>query len=190
MHIQRAFRAIAGGFFVLGWLVPTLFAQFPTIRENHEIEEGHIVRFILIMAIGAVPSMLVGSYVISKVGSRRLALLSLPIFLIFAACFMIAPSYPLFLLVGFAIGISTGFFDVSANSQGALLETVSDRFFLTAIHALFAAGVLVGSILATTAHYFAVPMPWFFLGLTGVSALLLWFIYRDFLSFELEKGLS
>ena len=43
IKIQRAFRAIAGCFFVLGLIVPTLFTQFPTIRENLEIEEQQII---------------------------------------------------------------------------------------------------------------------------------------------------
>ena len=90
--------------------MPTLFTQFPTIRSHLGLEERHIIFFILTMAVGAVPSMMVGSVLIGRMGSRRIAFLSLPVFLaFFTACFMVAPSYPLFLGVGFFMGMSTGF---------------------------------------------------------------------------------
>lgn len=216
IQIQRAFRAIAGGFFVLGWLVPTMFAQFPTIRERLEIEEWQITVFILTMAVGAVPSLIGGSFVIARVGGQRLALTFLPIFLIFPLLFALVPSYPLMLLIGLCLGISTGFFDVAANSQGSLLERATDRLFMTSIHAMFATGVLVGSVLATLA-FGGAHILWQFLGalivggeqlsfaqisadqagggmalwqffliLSLVSSTLIFFVRRDYLPFSLE----
>ena len=187
-QIQRAYRAIAGCFFMLGWLIPTLFAQFPTIRENLEIEEWQITIFILTMALGAVPSMLASSWAIGRWGSRRLAMTFMPLILIFPVSFMIAPTYPLFLAIGFTMGVCTGFFDVSANTQGSLLERVTDRLFMTGIHSLFALGVLVGAILASAAHFVGLPMAWFFAGLTLVSSSLFFFIRRDFLPFDMERA--
>ncbi len=184
---QRAFRAIAGCFFLLGWLIPTLFAQFPTMRENLHIEEWQITVFILTMALGAIPSMIASSWAIGRWGSRRLALFFHPLILIFPVSFIMAPTYEVFLGVGFAMGICSGFFDVVANTQGSLLERVTDRFFMTSIHALFALGVLVGSLLASAAHYVGLPLPQFFAGLTVLSSALFPFIWRDFLPFEVER---
>ena len=187
-EIQRAFRAIAGCFFVLGLLVPTMFAQFPTVRERLGIEEWDITIFILAMAVGAVPSLIGGSFIIAWTGSRRLANVFLPLFLVFPILFSVVPTYGGLLLIGLILGMTTGFFDVAANSQGSLLERTTDRFFMTRIHAMFAAGVLCGSLLATLFFGLGVLMWHFFLVLSLLSSVLVFFVRRDFLPFSIEKA--
>ena len=187
-QIHKCFRATAGCFFILGWLIPTLFAQFPTVRDKLGIEEWHITLFILSTALGAIPSMIVGSLLIHRIGSRNVALIFLPLLLLFPVAFVLVPSYPLFLALGCGLGICSGFLDVSANSQGSLLERATDHLFMTRIHALFAFGVLVGSALATLAHLVGLHLALFFLLLCLVSALHVFFIWRDFLPLPFERA--
>ena len=189
-QIQRSFRAIAGCLFVLGWLVPTMLAQFPTILARLDLDERHVTYFLLAMACGAVPSLIGGSFVIARVGSKVLASIFTPLVAFIPVLFVIAPSLQALLLVGFVLGVCTGFFDVSANSQGSLLERVTDRLFLTGIHAMFAAGVLMGTLIAFVALWFGTPLWALFLGLGSVSACLLFFIRRDFMPYALEASMD
>jgi len=165
-----------------------MFAQFPTVRENLGIEEWQITIFILTMALGAVPSMMIGSILIGRIGSRNVALIFMPLLLLFPVAFMLAPSYPIFLTIGLGLGICSGFFDVSANSQGSLLERATNRLFMTTIHALFALGVLVGSGLATLAHLFNMNIALFFLIICLISSVHFLAIWKGFLPLPIEQA--
>ena len=187
IQIQRAFRATAGCFFVIGLLLPTLFAQFPLMEARFGLSENEIAFFIIIMALGAVPSMIISGLVIGQAGSRNVALIAMPLVLLMPPLFAAAWSYPVFLTIGFVLGLTSGFWDVAANAHGSLLERITNRLFMTSIHALFALGVLVGSSLATLAHQFEVDLVLFFTCLSLASALLYFFILRDFLPPALER---
>lgn len=187
-QIKRTFRAIAAGFFVLGLTVPTMLSQFPTLMGRLDLEEWHVTFFLLSMAFGAVPSLIGGSFLIGRFGSKLLSSIFLPLFLAFPVLYILAPNYGALLSIGFCLGICTGFFDVAANSQGSLLERVTNRFFMTGVHAMFAAGVLSGTLLAFISLYFGMPIWLFFLLISLASSTLLFFIRRDFLSFSIEAA--
>ena len=189
-QIQRTFRSIAGCFFVIGWLIPTMLAQMPLIRERLDLSEDRISWFILAMGLGAVPSMLASGFALSRIGTRQGALIFFPLLLIFPPLFGAVGTFGALLLTGFVLGLFSGFFDVAANTHGSLLERVTDRLFMTSIHAYFALGVLVGSALSALAQYAQMPTT-LFLGLLSLASTPLWFfIWRDFLGFELEQQID
>ena len=186
--IQRAFRATAGCFFVIGWLIPTMLAQMPLIRERLDLSEDRISWFILAMGLGAVPSMLISGLTLGKIGSKTAALIFFPLMLIFPPLFGAVDNFANLLLIGFVLGLLSGFFDVAANTHGALLERITDRLFMTSIHAYFALGVLVGSTLSVAAQFYQLPTTLFLSLLTLGSTPLIFFIWQGFLGRPIEQA--
>ena len=189
-QIQRAFRATAGCLFVIGLVIPSMLAQMPIIRERLDLTEDRISWFILAMGLGAVPSMLTSGFVLARLGSRRGALIFFPLMLMVPPFMGLLDSYAALLTLGVILGILSGFVDVTANTHGSLIERLTGRLFMTSIHAYFALGVLIGAGLSALNQYNERPI-WLFLGELCLISLILWFfIWRDFISFEVENGLE
>ena len=189
-HIQRAVRATGGCLFIMGWLIPTMLAQMPLIRERLDLSEDRISWFILAIGLGALPAMLGAGMTLSRLGSKRAALIFLPIFLLFPPLFGAVSSFPMLITLGFLLGLVSGFFDAAANTQGSLLERLTGRYFMTWIHAMFAAGVLVGAGLSTLAQWAQMPTA-LFLGLLSLaSSPLLLLIATSFVGLKEEQALE
>lgn len=185
-QIQRAFRATGGCLLAIGLLIPAMLAQMPIMRERLDLSEDRIGWFLLALGLGAVPSMLASGLIVGRVGSRAVALTVFPLMLLFPPLFGATHDFTLLLVLGFILGLVSGFFDVAANTHGSLLERMTDRYFMTRIHAQFALGVLIGSGLSALSQYMLMPMT-LFLGLMSLlTSPLIFFLARDFLSAERE----
>lgn len=168
VRLRRARAAIFGIFAVNGFLLAAWVVHIPSISDRTGISHATLGWLLLVLAGGALVGMQVAGPLADRWGSRRLTV-SAGV-LISAA--MIGPALATDaagLAVALAVfGFGNGALDVSMNSQAVHAERAYGRPIMSAFHALFSVGGVVGSLLgaATLAAGWAPLM-----SLIGASAI-------------------
>ncbi|MCF2130409.1 MFS transporter [Strepomyces sp. STD 3.1] len=145
----RGQLAIAALFLSLGFQYATWAARIPAIKSDLDLSAAEVGVLLMAAGVGAAVSFPVVAWLMRRMGSRRLGLLSqlgLALLLLGLAA---APNYPVALLVMCADGVLVGCLNVAMNAQGAALETRHARNTMAKLHATFSAGSLLAALLAS-----------------------------------------
>lgn len=146
--------AVASGvmFFANGAIYGNWIPRLPEIKDRLEVTNSGLGVALLGGGIGGLVGSLVVGAIMSRWGSRRLALSTLyvlPAAMVFVA-FVGEPW--MFLLVLSVIGIFDVCADVAVNAQGVIAQEQLGRSIMNRLHGLwslgFATGTLVGSVCA------------------------------------------
>ncbi|CAL9629612.1 Inner membrane protein YbjJ [Streptomyces sp. enrichment culture] len=145
----RGQLAIAALFLSLGFQYATWAARIPALKSDLDLSAGEVGVLLMAAGVGSAVTFPAVAYLMRRLGSRRLALLSqlgLALALLGLAA---APNYPVALLVMCADGVLVGCLNVAMNAQGAALETRHGRNTMAKLHATFSAGSLLAALLAS-----------------------------------------
>ncbi|MFD5804820.1 MULTISPECIES: MFS transporter [unclassified Streptomyces] len=145
----RGQLAIAALFLSLGFQYATWAARIPAIKSDLDLSAAEVGVLLMAAGVGAAVSFPLVAWLMRRMGSRRLGLLSqlgLALLLLGLAA---APNYPVALLVMCADGVLVGCLNVAMNAQGSALETRHERNTMAKLHATFSAGSLLAALLAS-----------------------------------------
>ncbi|MFC8065661.1 MFS transporter [Streptomyces sp. NPDC057293] len=145
----RGQLAIAALFLSLGFQYATWAARIPALKSDLDLSAAEVGVLLMAAGVGAAVSFPLVAWLMRRMGSRRLGLLSqlgLALLLLGLAA---APNYPVALLVMCADGVLVGCLNVAMNAQGAALETRHERNTMAKLHATFSAGSLLAALLAS-----------------------------------------
>ncbi|MFD4261631.1 MFS transporter [Streptomyces sp. NPDC058534] len=145
----RGQLAIAALFLSLGFQYATWAARIPALKSDLDLSAAEVGVLLMAAGVGAAVSFPAVAWLMRRMGSRRLGLLSqlgLALLLLGLAA---APNYPVALLVMCADGVLVGCLNVAMNAQGAALETRHERNTMARLHATFSAGSLLAALLAS-----------------------------------------
>lgn len=152
--LRRARYADTLIFFVNGVMFASWVARIPQVQDSLDISEGSLGLALLVLACGALLSLLIAGWLVARFGSRPVtatAALALCLFLPFPA---LANSWALLAAALFMVGVANGALDVAMNSQGVLIQRHIGRPILSSMHAAFSfggfAGAATGGIVAAT----------------------------------------
>ncbi|AQS71894.1 MFS transporter [Streptomyces pactum] len=173
---RRGQVAIAALFLSLGFQYATWAARIPAVKADLGLTAAEVGVLLMAAGVGAAVSFPVVAWLMRRLGSRRLALLSQLGLALLLLALAAAPNYPVALLVMCADGVLVGCLNVAMNAQGAALETRHERNTMAKLHATFSAGSLLAALLASgmtaatgsVAAHFAVAVA--LLAVLGVSA--------------------
>ncbi|SDE46080.1 Fucose permease [Rhodococcus tukisamuensis] len=147
VRLRRARAAIFGIFAVNGFLLAAWVVHIPSISDRTGISHATLGWLLLVLAGGALIGMQIAGPLADRWGSRRLTVSAG--LLISAA--MIGPALATDtagLAVALAVfGFGNGALDVSMNSQAVHAERAYGRPIMSAFHACFSVGGVVGSLL-------------------------------------------
>ncbi|MGI5276380.1 MFS transporter [Streptomyces rochei] len=145
----RGQLAIAALFLSLGFQYATWAARIPAIKSGLDLGAAEVGVLLMAAGVGAAVSFPLVAWLMRRLGSRRLALLSQLGLALLLLALAAAPNYPLALLVMCADGVLVGCLNVAMNAQGAALETRFERNTMARLHATFSAGSLLAALLAS-----------------------------------------
>jgi MFS family permease len=135
---------LAFGSFGLLW---GLFAAaLPVIKAKTGTGDGEFGTALVFIALAAAPTMFVVGRLLDRLG-RRVAVVAALLFCAVTPLPTLADSFGLLVLTLALFGAGSGAFDVVINSLAATVEAESGVRVLNRAHALFSAGLLVGSLL-------------------------------------------
>ncbi|MFF0589669.1 MFS transporter [Streptomyces sp. NPDC003781] len=178
---RRGQLAIAALFLSLGFQYATWAARIPAIKTDLDLSAAEVGVLLMAAGVGAAVSFPAVAWLMRRMGSRRLALLSQLGLALLLLALAAAPNYPVALLVMCVDGVLVGCLNVAMNAQGAALEARHERNTMARLHAVFSAGSLLAALLASgmtaatesvPAHFGAAVVLLAALGVTARTGLL------------------
>ncbi|WP_399890909.1 MFS transporter [Streptomyces sp. BBFR51] len=145
----RGQLAIAALFLSLGFQYATWAARIPAVKADLDLSAAEVGVLLMAAGVGAAVSFPVVAWLMRRLGSRRLALVSQLGLALLLLALAAAPDYPTALVVMCADGVLVGCLNVAMNAQGAALETRHERNTMAKLHATFSAGSLLAALLAS-----------------------------------------
>ncbi|AIV33647.1 MFS transporter [Streptomyces sp. CCM_MD2014] len=179
--LLRGQLAIAALFLSLGFQYATWAARIPAVKADLDLSAAEVGVLLMAAGIGAAVSFPAVAWLMRRMGSRRLALLSQLGLALLLLALAAAPDYPVALLVMCVDGVLVGCLNVAMNAQGAALEARHARNTMARLHAVFSAGSLLAALLASgmtaatesvTAHFAVAVALLVVLGATARTGLL------------------
>ncbi|MGW2132767.1 MFS transporter [Streptomyces coelicoflavus] len=146
---RRGQLAIAALFLSLGFQYATWAARIPAIKSDLGLSAAEVGVLLMAAGVGAAVSFPAVAWLMRRMGSRRLSLLSQLGLALLLLALAAAPNYPVALLVMCADGVLVGCLNVAMNAQGAALEARHERNTMARLHAVFSAGSLLAALLAS-----------------------------------------
>ncbi|MCB0636299.1 MAG: MFS transporter [Lewinella sp.] len=133
-------------FAINGFLYANWVARLPRLQEDFGMDHGDLGMVLLSSSIGALVAMPLTGRIIVRTGSRRLTTVMLFVFVALHPLLPLMPGYGALLAVFFLLGLSSGSLDVAMNAQAVLVEQVNRKPIMASFHAIFSAGMVLGSL--------------------------------------------
>jgi len=151
VRLRRARAAIFGIFAVNGFLLAAWVVHIPAISERTGISHATLGWLLLLLAGGALIGMQVAGPLADRYGSRLMVILA-GVFISFGVIGPGPATDAVWLGVALTVfGFGNGALDVSMNSQAVHVERLYRRPIMSAFHAFFSIGGVVGSLLGAAA---------------------------------------
>ncbi len=145
--LRRSRAATRVQFLVLGVLIGAWGAHIPSIKAHHGLSEGSLSAVLLAAAVGAVSSLFTAGRVMAALGARRTAAGAAVLGGGLLGSVLAFQGLPmsLLLLQVVALGACMCLFDVALNTEGAALERLGGRPFMSHLHGMFSVGGMLGA---------------------------------------------
>jgi MFS family permease len=178
---HRGRLAAAALFCSLGFQYATWAARIPAVKTDLALSTAEVGVLLMAAGVGAAVSFPLVAWLMRRLGSRRLALLSQLGLALLLLALAAAPNYHVALLVMCVDGLLVGCLNVAMNAQGAALEARFQRTTMARLHATFSAGSLLAALVASgmtaltesvTAHFAVAVALLLALGATARTGLL------------------
>ena len=166
--INRARWATRVQFAALGLVAGTWGAHIPSVKLQHGLTEVTLSMVLLTAALGAISSLFFAGRVVAGLGVRRAAVAAGWTMCLMFALFLVVPGFWVLLPAAFLFGAGMSLFDVSINSEGSELESISTPI-MSNLHGMFSLGAMAGAALAAAMLHAGIDPA---LQLGGVSAVL------------------
>ena len=143
--MRREIRSTHAAFAAFGVFWGAWAALLPAVQRQTGASKGQLGLALLCVALGALPAMLATGALLDRARRGLVA----PGLVVFGAA-IVAPGFAT--SVGalaaalLAVGATSGALDVVVNAQASALERATGRRLMAVAHALYSAGVVVGSV--------------------------------------------
>lgn len=147
-------KAVSICFFLLGASYANWLSRIPTVQQNLNLSDGMLGLALLGPGIGALIAMPTAGWLIARIGSRPVTVLSS-----IATCVSIilpgwATNGPTLFVALLILGITSGAMDVAMNTQAVEVEKAYGRHIMASFHALFSIGGLTGAAMGGGVAFF------------------------------------
>ncbi|MFJ9752263.1 MFS transporter [Streptomyces chartreusis] len=146
---RRTQLAIAALFCFLGFQYATWISRIPALKTRLDLSAGEVGLLLMVTGAGAAASFPLLTFLMKRLGARRLALLSGLGLVAILLALSVAPNYPVTLVILCADGVAVGCLNVAMNAQGAALEAAHGRTAMTQLHATFSAGSFLAALVSS-----------------------------------------
>lgn len=147
--LVRARIGVFGYFATSGFVMGTWAAGLPAIDERLDLGPGPLGTALLLIAGGALVSMLVVGRISDRYTSRVVARIAGPITAVALLGPVLAPSYGWLLAAAVGYGFTVGFIEVSMNVNSIEVEVRYGRPIVSAFHGLWSLGGAAGGALSS-----------------------------------------
>jgi MFS family permease len=143
--VRRELLSTHAAFAAFGVFWGAWAALLPAVQRQTGASKSELGLALLCVALGALPAMLATGALLDRLGRSLVA----PLLALFAAS-IVAPGFATSVgglaLALAGVGVASGALDVAVNARASALERASGRRLMAVAHALYSAGVVVGSV--------------------------------------------
>ena len=133
----------------LGVLGGTWGAHIPSVKARYALSEATLSMVLLAVAVGTVLSLFIAGRIVGWVGARKASALAALMMSLLLGVVLEYPSVVTLLPAMLIFGASMSLFDVSINTEGSELESLSGRAIMSNLHGMFSVGGMTGAALAS-----------------------------------------
>lgn len=144
--IQKAKTATQCIFLVCGLAIASWAPMVPFAKDRLGMNEAELGILLLFLGGGALLMMPVSGYLIGRVGSRKVILVSALLSALILPFLLLVSDPYLMALVLLLFGGSIGTVDVAMNAHGVQVQNAFGRPVMSSLHGLYSVGGLFGSI--------------------------------------------
>ena len=172
----------------LGTLAGTWGAHIPSVKARYAISEATLSMVLLAVAVGAVLSLFVAGRMVGWLGARNASVFAGLVMCLMLGVVLEYPNVAALLPAMLILGASMSLFDVSINTEGSELESLSDRAIMSNLHAMFSVGGMLGAALASYMLGADVPPRLQLFGVCGGIAIIVFIASRGMLDTHAPSG--
>ncbi|OBK81306.1 MFS transporter [Mycobacterium sp. 1164985.4] len=148
---RRARIAVAALFLTNGAVFANLLPRYPEIKSDLGLTNSAYGAAVAAFSAGALAAGLTAAALIRRYRSSRVAVLGTIGIGMFVMLAGVAPSPVLFAAGLFAAGASDSVTDVAQNAHGLRVQRLYGRSIINSLHAVWAAGAIIGGLMGATA---------------------------------------
>lgn len=173
--MKKTIQAMRSLFLIFGIGISSWAPMVPFVKDRLDLNESELGILLLIFGMGAIVMMPISGWLMSRMGSRLLILISGLCMLTMIPFLAVASTFFWMGLTLFLFGISTSAMNVSINAQAIIVESQAKQTLMSGFHCFFSLGGLLGAGLVgllLEANYtllFCASMISFLIALTIVS---------------------
>jgi MFS family permease len=143
-------------------IVGTWVSRIPAVQTALHLSNGILGLTLLSSAAGAVSTLPITGWLVSRYGSKKITLVSGILFCLAVVPLGIAPSAPALAAALFLFGAVAAAMDVSMNAQGVEVEKELGSPTMSRFHGMFSLGAMAGAGIGGLAAAHAItPLPHF-----------------------------
>ena len=166
--LRRARWATRIQFAALGLLGGTWGAHIPSVKTAHGLSEFSLSMVLLAGALGSISALFFAGRVVGTLGARRTVVVAGWLMCAMFSIILLLPGLWAVLPAAFLFGCGMSVFDVSINSEGSELESLSGPL-MSNLHGMFSVGAMAGAALSSLMLHAGIAPAW---QLGGAAALL------------------
>lgn len=133
-------------FFVNGFAGANWFVRIPAVQSALGLSNATLGLVLLGLPAGAITTMPLAGALVSRFGSRRVAIAGALVDCLGVALLGFAGSAPVLAATLFLFGVGNGAMDIGMNAQGVAVERGYHRPIMSSFHAWFSIGGIAGAL--------------------------------------------
>ncbi len=132
-------------FFVCGLIFSSWASRIPTIKDNFNFNEAELGAVLFMLPLGALSALPLSGWVVYKLGSRFISIISLVLYSISLFSISIITTVPQLSVVLFFFGFIGNIANISMNTQGLSIQHVLGNPILSSLHAMWSVGAFLAA---------------------------------------------
>ena len=134
-------------FFLNGLSFASWASRIPDVKEFLKLGDAALGAVLFAMPIGSLSALPVAGFIISKFGSRKIALFSLLFYIVAMPLLGYANTTFQLAIALFIFGFGGDMLNISMNVQAVNVEKIQQRSIMSSFHAVFSVGFMIGAAL-------------------------------------------
>ncbi len=134
-------------FFLNGMSFASWASRIPDVKELLKLGDAALGSVLFAMPIGSLSALPVAGVIISKFGSRKIAIFSMLFYFVSMPLLGIANSTFQLAIALFLFGFGGDLLNISMNVQAVNVEKIQQRSIMSSFHAVFSIGFMIGAVL-------------------------------------------
>ncbi len=173
LSVRRWFASLVVTFALNGIFFATWVSRTPETEDRLGLTTASYGLFATVLGFGALLSVIFGSRLLVRFGSRRIlavAFIGMSIFFALTGAAISAGNLPFAVFSNLGMGIFFGMSNFANNIEATDVDRASRRSLLPPLHGAYSAGLLIGSALGALAISGSVPLWLDFDGIAVITA--------------------